>query len=60
MLQDSPSNQIRFDLNNLLSNLRLWENVSSFHPNDHEELRRACLQRDFCQPLEHASLKNKN
>ena len=52
ILQDSPCNQICINLNNLLSNLRLWENVFSFHPNDRDELRRAYLQRDPCQPLE--------
>ena len=47
------------DLNNLRSNLRLWENVSSFHPNNQDEIRKAYLQRDSCQPLGHVSLKKK-
>ena len=49
VLQDSCSKQIRIDLNNFLSNLRLGENVSFFH----DEIRRAYLQRGFCQPLSH-------
>ena len=52
-MQDSHSKQIRIDLNNLLSNLRLWENVSSFHPNDQN------VQEDSRQPLGHVSLKKK-
>ena len=60
-MQDSPSKQIRIDLNNLCSNLRLWENVSSYHPNNQDEIRKAYLQRDSCQPLGHVSLlKKKN
>ena len=48
ILQDLPSKQIHNDLNNFCSNLRLWENVSSFHPNDYDEWRRAYLQRNSC------------
>ena len=39
--------------NNLLSDPTLWENVSSFHPNDQDEIRRVYLQRGSCQPLGH-------
>ena len=49
VLQDSCSKQIRIDLNNFLSDLRLGENVSSFQ----DEIKRAYLQRGFCQPLSH-------
>ena len=59
ILQDSHSKKIHIDLNNLRSNLRLWENVSSFHPNNQDEIRKAYLQRDSCQPLGHVSLKKK-
>ena len=57
ILQDSHSKKIHIDLNNLNSNLRLCENVSSFHPNNQDEWRRAYLQRDSCQPFCHVSLK---
>ena len=57
ILQDSHSKKIRIDLNDICSNLRLRENVSSFHPNNQDEIRKAYLQRDSCQPLGHVSLK---
>ena len=59
ILQDSHSKKIHIDLNNLRSNLGLWENVSSSHPNNQDEIRKAYLQRDSCQPLGHVSLKEK-
>ena len=59
ILQDSHSKKIHIDLNNLHSNLRLCENVSSFHPNNQDEIRKAYLQRVSCQPLGHVSLKKK-
>ena len=42
-------------LQNLFSKLnsKLWENVSSFHPNDKEKINRAYLQQCSCQPLNH-------
>ena len=52
-LQNLSSKQIPIHLNNLLSGLRLWENVSSFHPNDKKKIRRAYLQRFSCQPFNH-------
>ena len=58
-MQDLHSKKIHIDLNNLCSNLRLWENVSSFHPNNQDEIRKVYLQRDSCQPLGHVSLKKK-
>ena len=51
LLQNLFSKQIRIHLNNLLSDLRLWEKVSYFHPNDKEKINRAYLQRFSCQPL---------
>ena len=58
-MQDSHSKKIHIDLNNLCSNLRQRENVSSFHPNNQDEIRKAYLQRDSCQPLGHVYLKKK-
>ena len=58
-LQDLSSKQIRIHLNNLLLDPRLWENVSSFHPNDKKKISRAYLQRFSCQPFNHDSLKEK-
>ena len=52
-MQNLFSKQIRIRLNNLLSNLRLWEKVSYFHPNDKEKINRAYLQRFSSQPLNH-------
>ena len=57
LLQNLSSKQIRIHLNNLLSDLRLWENVSSFHPNDKKKISRAYLQRFSCQLLTMISLK---
>ena len=53
LLQNLFSKQIRIHLNNLLSDLRLWEKVSYFHPNDKEKINRAYLQRFSSQPLNH-------
>ena len=53
LLQNLFSKQIRIHLNNLLSDLRLWEKVSYFHPNDKEKINRAYLQRFSRQPLNH-------
>ena len=53
LLQNLFSKQIRIHLNNLLSDLRLWEKVSYFHPNDKEKINRAYLQRFSRQRLNH-------
>ena len=53
LLQNLSSKQIRIHLKNFLLDLRLWENVSSFHPNDQEKIKRAYLQRCSCQCLSH-------
>ena len=53
LLQNLFSKQIRIHLNNLLSDLRLWEKVSYFHPNGKEKINRAYLQRFSSQPLNH-------
>ena len=56
-VQDSSSSskQIRVDFNleNLHSNPRLQENISSYHPNNHDEIRRFYLQKGLCQPVLH-------
>ena len=41
LLQNLSSKQIRIHLKNFLLDLRLWEKVSSFHPNDREKKRRS-------------------
>ena len=54
-MQDSSSSfkQIRVDFNleNLPSDPRLWENISSYHPNNHDEIRRYYLQKGPCQRI---------
>ena len=49
----SPSKQIRVDFNleNLSANLGLQEKISSYHPNNHDEIKRFYLQKDPCQPI---------
>ena len=51
----SYSKQIRVDFNleNLHSNLRLQEKISSYHPNNHDEIRKFYLQKGPCQPVLH-------
>ena len=56
-IQDSSSSstskwiRVDFKLENLLSNPRLREKISSYHPNNHDEIRRFYLQKDPCQPI---------
>ena len=56
-VQDSSSSskQIRVDFNleNLHSDPGLREKVSSYHPNNHDEIRRFYLQKGPCQPVLH-------
>ena len=52
-MQNLSSKKIRIHLNNLLLDPRFWENVSSFHPNDQEKIKRVYLQRCSCQPFSH-------
>ena len=56
-VQDSSSSfkQIRVDFNleNLLSNPGLRQKISSYHPNNHDEIRRHYLTKDPCQPVLH-------
>ena len=51
-MQDSfsYSKRIRVDFNleNLHSNLGLREKISSYHPNNHDEIRRFYLQKGPC------------
>ena len=51
-MQDSfsYSKRIRVDFNleNLHSNLGLREKISSYHPNNHDEIRRLYLQKGPC------------
>ena len=52
-IQDSSSSskRVRVDFNfeNLPSNPGLREKISSYHPNNHDEIRRYSLQKGPCQ-----------
>ena len=52
-VQDSSSSSKRirvyFNLENLPSNLGLREKISSYHPNNHDEIRRFYLHKGHCQ-----------
>ena len=54
-MQDSSSSSKRirvdFNLENFSSDLGLWEKISSYHPNNHDEIRRYYLQKDPYQPV---------
>ena len=51
-VQDSSSSSKRiyvdFNLENLCSDPRLQEKISSYHPNNHDEIRRFYLQKGPC------------
>jgi hypothetical protein len=47
----SSSKRICVDLNNLPSDPRLREKISSYHPNDQDNIRRAYIQKGPCQVL---------
>ena len=52
-MQDSSSSskwiRVDFNLENLPSDLGLREKISSYHPNNHDEIRRFYLQKGHCQ-----------
>ena len=48
--------RVDFDLENLPLDLGLWEKISSYHPNNHDQIRRYYLQKGPCQPVK--DLKN--
>ena len=54
-VQDSSSSskwiRVDFNLENISSDPRLREEISSYHPNNHEEIRRFYLQKGPCQPV---------
>jgi len=50
----SSSRRTSIDINALPSNPTDRKPISSYHPNDHDEVRRAHLQRGPCQPQNHA------
>ena len=54
-MQNSSSSfkriRVDFNLENLPSDPRLREKTSSYHPNNHDEIRRYYLQKDPCQPI---------
>ena len=56
-VQDSTSSSKRirvdFDLENLLSDPGLRQKISSYHPNNHDEIRRHYLTKGPCQPVLH-------
>jgi hypothetical protein len=49
----SSSKRICVDLNNLPSDPGLREKISSYHPNDQDNIRRAYLQKGPCQIVPH-------
>ena len=54
-MQDSSSSSkqihVNFNLKNLRSDPGLREKISSYHPNNHDEIRRFYLQKGPCQPI---------
>ena len=56
-MQDSSSSSKRirvdFNLENLPSDPGLWQKISSYHPNNHDEIRRYYLAKGPCQPPIH-------
>ena len=56
--QDSSSSSkwihVDFNLENLPSNLGIWEKIPSYHPNHHDEIRRYYLTKGPCQPVLHS------
>ena len=54
-MQDSSSSSKRicvdFNLENIPSEPRLREKISSYHPNNHYKIRRFYLQKGPCQPI---------
>ena len=54
-LQDSSSSSKRirvdFNLENLPSDPRLRQKISSYHPNNHDKIRRHYLTKGPCQPI---------
>ena len=56
-VQDSSSSfkriRVDFNLENLLSNPGLRQKISSYHPNNHDEIRRHYLTKGPCQPILH-------
>ncbi|XP_075636729.1 uncharacterized protein LOC142608964 [Castanea sativa] len=61
-VQDSPSSSKRirvdFNLENLLSDPGLRQKISSYHPNNHDEIRRHYLTKGPCQPAHDFPLSN--
>jgi hypothetical protein len=54
--QDSSSSSFKricVDLNNLPSDPGLREKISSYHPNDQDNIRRAYIQKGPCQVVPH-------
>ncbi|RWR94774.1 Tam3-transposase Ac family [Cinnamomum micranthum f. kanehirae] len=51
-IQDSVK-QSRLDLTNLPTDPGLRPKISSYHPNDQDEIRRAYIQKGPCQPVSH-------
>ena len=56
-MQDSSSSSKRirvdFNLENLPSDLGLRQKISSYHPNNHDKIRRYYLTKGPCQPIVH-------
>ena len=51
--QDSSAKHGRVDVNNLPSDPGLQKNISFYHPNDRDQIRKYYLQKKPCQPYEH-------
>ena len=45
--------RVDFNLENLLSDPGLQRKISSYHPNNHDEIRRHYLTKGPCQPVLH-------
>ena len=60
LVQDSSSSSKRihvdFNLENLSSDPGLRQKISSYHPNNHDEIRRHYLTKGPCQPVLHGYL----
>ena len=56
-MQNSSSSSkqiyVDFNLENLPSDPGLREKISSYYPNNHDEIRRYYLQKGHCQPVLH-------
>jgi hypothetical protein len=52
-VSDHSSKQNHSDLKNLLVDPRLRKNISKYHHNDQDEIRKTYMQKGSCQSLNH-------